>query len=201
MKIATFELLNYTQNFKDITFIIVDSLNSGFSYYLLPINDKIIKLLEKEDNNLPIIFYGNKNDAWKICQFHPIGFLEEPIIESELLKIISKNRTYTIIKNENGLNIIPFNKINYVCLENRCLQFYLINNEVIRSFTIQKSFAKMTIDIINRNEFIFLQPTLLINKNHIKIIQKDNIIFENNNICYFPKNKYDELINQFKVAK
>ena len=39
--------------------------------------------------------------------------------------------------------------------------------------------------------FLFLAPSLLINVGEIKIINGDNIIFENDDVLYFPKKAYD----------
>jgi hypothetical protein len=39
--------------------------------------------------------------------------------------------------------------------------------------------------------FLFLAPSLLINLSEIKIVNSDHIIFENDDIVYFPKKAYD----------
>lgn len=39
--------------------------------------------------------------------------------------------------------------------------------------------------------FLFLPPSLLINLSEIKEINGDHVIFENNEILYFPKKSYE----------
>jgi hypothetical protein len=41
--------------------------------------------------------------------------------------------------------------------------------------------------------FLFLAPSLLINVGEIKILNSDHIIFENDDVLYFPKKSYDKV--------
>jgi hypothetical protein len=51
-------------------------------------------------------------------------------------------------------------------------------------FPLQHNKAKM---------FLFLPPSLLINIGEIKIINSDNIVFENDDVLYVPKKSHDTI--------
>lgn len=57
--------------------------------------------------------------------------------------------------------------------------------------TLRTSFEKAIYPLQNSQMFLFLPPSLLINLSEIKIVNADNIIFENDDVVYFPKKAYN----------
>ena len=43
--------------------------------------------------------------------------------------------------------------------------------------------------------FLFISPSLLINIGAIKIVNKDNIVFENDEVLFFPMKQYENVRN------
>lgn len=83
--------------------------------------------------------------------------------------------------------------INYVNIEGRCLSYHLNNHTKCKSCTIRGSFAESVHPLDKNDSFIFLKPSLLINLRNIKVLGKDNIVFENGEKMYFPKTKRDRI--------
>ena len=59
--------------------------------------------------------------------------------------------------------------------------------------TLRSSFEKAITPLNLNKSFLFLAPSLLINISAIKILNKDNIIFENDDVLYFPAKQYDKV--------
>ena len=59
--------------------------------------------------------------------------------------------------------------------------------------TLRNSFEKAISPLQHHKSksFLFLPPSLLINVGEIKILNNDNIIFENDDVLYIPKKSYD----------
>lgn len=57
--------------------------------------------------------------------------------------------------------------------------------------TLRSSFEKAIDPLHKHKAFLFLPPSLLINIGEIKILDTDHIVFENDDILYFPKKQYD----------
>lgn len=57
--------------------------------------------------------------------------------------------------------------------------------------TLRGSFEKAIDPLQKHKAFLFLPPSLLINIGEIKIINKDHIVFENDDVLYFPMKQYD----------
>ena len=105
-------------------------------------------------------------------------------------------------KRKNGLVIISTSKgdkrvelkdLNFIDIEERSL-FYHLDNEVIKARCILRtSFAKAIEQYLGNDNLFFLKPSLLINIDNIQFLDKDHIIFNNDEILYFPKKYYIEI--------
>jgi hypothetical protein len=56
---------------------------------------------------------------------------------------------------------------------------------------LRSSFEKAICPLQNSKMFLFLPPSLLINLSEVKIVNSDHVIFEDDDIAYFPKKAYD----------
>lgn len=126
------------------------------------------------------------------------GYLLYPYLEHDLYQlldeIISKiKKEYCYLRTKKGEEKIYLNEINYVCIENRNLTYHLHNGLTIEGLTLQTSFEKAIEVLKDFPGFLFYPPSLLINLNQIKILGKNSITFENDEIIYFPIKAYDKI--------
>jgi hypothetical protein len=58
---------------------------------------------------------------------------------------------------------------------------------------LRSSFEKAIYPLQHHKAFLFLPPSTLINIEEIKILNTDHIIFENDDVLYFPKKQYETI--------
>ena len=95
------------------------------------------------------------------------------------------------------MNTFQINNLNYINIVRRCLCYHLKDGTIFDGQTLRSSFEKAIDPLQHHKSFIFLPPSLLINLNEIKAINKDNIIFENDDILFFPMKQHDTLRNKW----
>lgn len=61
--------------------------------------------------------------------------------------------------------------------------------------TLRTSFEKAIDPLQKHKAFLFISPSLLINIGAIKIVNKDNIVFENDDVLFFPMKQYENVRN------
>lgn len=118
----------------------------------------------------------------------------------------SLDNQYNLDKRKNGLVIIPTSKgykrvelkdLNFIDIEERSL-FYHLDDEVIKARCILRtSFVKAVEPYLCNDNLFFLKPSLLINIDNIQFLNKDHIIFKNDEILYFPKKYYIEIYEKW----
>ena len=100
---------------------------------------------------------------------------------------------FIIIDTDDGRIKIKIKNIKYVNIEQRNLAYHLVNGETILSKCLRSSFGKSTLHLQNRENILFLPPSLIVNLKEIKAINRYSIIFNDNEIYYIPKCKYKML--------
>ena len=145
-----------------------------------------------------IYISSNESDAFKSSKVKADYFLLKPLDKeetSEILKDIKKRiqEDSIIIKIASGERRVRVNHLNYINIVKRCLCYHLKDGTMFDGQTLRTSFEKAIspLQYHKSKMFLFLAPSLLINVGEIKIINGDNIIFENDDILYFPKKAYD----------
>ena len=127
-------------------------------------------------------------------------FITKPYDQEEIAEILTDIRREIkedsiIIKIPSGDRRVRINNLNYINIVRRCLCYHLKDGTMFDGQTLRSSFEK-AIDPLHKNKsFLFLAPSLLINLGEIKIINKDNIIFENDDVLFFPMKQYDNVRN------
>ena len=127
-------------------------------------------------------------------------FSTKPLEKEDLFEVLRKIKRRilndsVIIKVAGGERRIKIHELNYINITKRCLCYHLTDGTVFDGQTLRTSFEK-AIDPLNKHKsFIFLAPSLLINLSEIKIIHKDNIVFENDDVLFFPMKQYDNVRN------
>jgi len=127
-------------------------------------------------------------------------FLMKPLDREEIidvLKEIKKNiqDDNIIIKIAGGERRVRVNHLNYINIVKRCLCYHLTDGNMFDGQTLRSSFEKAIDPLQKHKTFLFLPPSLLINIGEIKIVNKDNIIFENDDVLFFPMKQYDTVRN------
>lgn len=142
--------------------------------------------------------------AYPAYQVHADHYLLKPIQKNELkdiLNIIKQEikEDSVVIRTSQGERRVRTNMVNYVNIVKRCLCYHLKDGTMFDGQSLRTSFEK-AIDPLHLNpSFFFLPPSLLINLNEIKIINNDHIIFENDEIVYFPKKARDLICEKWKA--
>lgn len=110
---------------------------------------------------------------------------------------LDKRERLVIIPTSKGDKRTDLINLNFIDIENRSLSYHL-NNETIKARCILRtSFAKAIEQYLHNDNLIFLKPSLLINIDNIQFLNKDHIIFKNDEILYFPKKHYCEIYEKW----
>lgn len=168
---------------------------NNYDIYIIEHNPKVSKLQHKGK----IIYYGNNFNG--VFAAAPYAILQTPIQSNILFEVLNTciakmNEAYIFITQFTQCSRLYIQDINYVNIEDRSLKYHMTyGNE--STTTIQTSFKKAT-PLINHPSFIFLSPALLININNIKTLGRDFVTFDNGDICYFPRTKYQLIVDKIK---
>ena len=137
-------------------------------------------------------------NAYKATKIRADYFLSVPIEKEEFFEIMKEIRTEIkddaiIIQLPQGERRIRTNQLNYINIVKRCLCYHLKDGTMFDGQTLRNSFEKAISPLQSHKSksFLFLPPSLLINVGEIKILNNDNIIFENDDVLYIPKKSYD----------
>ena len=140
----------------------------------------------------------NPNNAHLAAKARSDYFITKPFDKEEIVEILNEikkeiKEDSIIIKIPSGERRVRINNLNYINIVRRCLCYHLKDGAMFDGQTLRSSFEKAIDPLQNHKSFIFLAPSLLINLGEIKIINKDHIIFENDDILYFPMKQHDTL--------
>ena len=108
-----------------------------------------------------------------------------------------RQKELVVISTSKGYKRVELKDLNFIDIEERSL-FYHLNTEVIKARCILRtSFAKAVEQYLCNDNLFFLKPSLLINIDNIQFLNKDHIIFKNDEVLYFPKKYYIEIYNKW----
>lgn len=174
----------------DVYFLDMDSEKSAI--------DLGKKMREIDRGSEFVYMSANPNVAHIAAKARSNYFITKPFdkedIDEILTEIKSKIRQDNIIiKIPSGDRRVKLNNLNYINIVRRCLCYHLKDGTMLDGQTLRTSFKKAIHPLEENKGFLFLPPSLLINLNEIKIINKDHIIFENDEIAYFPMRWHDTI--------
>lgn len=156
-----------------------------------------VKQIKPLDPNGHFIFMSkNPNNAHLTTKIRSSYFITKPYEEEEIVEILSEikkeiREDSVIIKIPTGERRIRVNDLNYINIVRRCLCYHLKDGTMFDGQTLRSSFEKAITPLQNHSSFVFLTPSLLINLSEIKILNKDHVIFENDEVLYFPMKQHD----------
>lgn len=176
----------------DVYFMDMDSTNDAT---VLGKNRRLI------DEGSQFVYMSiNPNVAHIAAKVRSDYFITKPFDKEEIAEILNEikkeiKEDSIIIKIPSGERRVRINNLNYINIVRRCLCYHLKDGAMFDGQTLRSSFEKAIDPLHKHKSFIFLAPSLLINLGEIKIINKDNIVFENDDVLYFPMKQYDNLRN------
>lgn len=179
---------------------------NSFDIYIMDMDsqDDVIdigKQMMGIDNNARFIFIGtDKSKAHLVAKIKGDYFIDKPIDETEFEEVLQEikekiQEDTLVIKIASGERRVKLNELNYINIVKRCLCYHLNNGTVFDGQTLRSSFEKAIspLQFHKSGAFLFLPPSLLINVGEIKILNGDNIVFENGEVLYYPKKSYDKV--------
>lgn len=191
-----YRIITKVQFFSSIDIILSDPYT--FDIYFIDIDNNDISLFNRvnSNNNFFIYYSDNKISAYDAFKYKADFFLCKPIetksLNDILLTIKQKiKEEVIIIKSKYKDYRMPLYKVNYINIIKRNLCYHLCDGTLIEGQALRTSF-KNTINPLQYNPaLVFIPPSLLINILNIKTLGKDYIIFENEEIVYFPRKSRD----------
>ena len=159
------------------------------------------KKMKQIDSNSQYVYTSiNPNMAQVATKARCDYFITKPYDQEEIAEILTDIRREIkedsiIIKIPSGDRRIRINNLNYINIVRRCLCYHLKDGTMFDGQTLRSSFEKAIDPLQKHKSFLFLSPSLLINLGEIKILNKDNIIFENDDVLFFPMKQYDAVKN------
>ena len=179
----------------DVYFMDMDSTNDAT---VLGKNRRLI------DEGSQFVYMSiNPNVAHIAAKVRSDYFITKPFDKEEIAEILNEikkeiKEDSIIIKISTGDRRVRVNNLNYVNIVRRCLCYHLKDGTMFDGQTLRSSFEK-AIDPLNKHKsFLFLAPSLLINLGEIKIVNKDHIIFDNDEKLYYPQKYYETLKTDWK---
>lgn len=158
------------------------------------------KIMEINGNSYFIYLGKDMNDIRKALKLHINYYLLKPIETEDLLHILKiikrKIQDDTIvIQIPTGERRVRANNLNYINIVKRCLCYHLKDGTMFDGQILRSSFEKAIspLQFHKSKSFLFLPPSLLINIGEVKIVDGDHVIFENDDILYFPKKAHDTI--------
>ena len=178
--------------------------HKSYDIYIMDMDSKddtieLGKKIMKIDEGSYFIYLGkDMNDIRKALKLHINYYLLKPIETEDLLHILKtikrKIQDDTIvIQIPTGDRRVRANNLNYINIVKRCLCYHLKDGTMFDGQTLRSSFEKAIspLQFHKSKSFLFLPPSLLINIGEVKIVNGDHVIFENDDILYFPKKAHD----------
>lgn len=154
------------------------------------------QLMNIDDNGYFVLFSQEPANAYRATKIHAHYFLDKPFNKEEVFKVLTKIRKRVredsiIIKTPLGERRVRVHNVNYINIVKRCLCYHLQDGTMFDGQTLRSSFEKAIGPLQEHESFVFVSPSLLINLSEIKIMDADHLIFENDDVLFFPKKAYD----------
>ena len=159
------------------------------------------KKMKKIDRGSRFICISNDDSkARLVTKAHLDYFISKPVDIEELIEIlmeIKKDVQFDniVIKTSNGETRMRINNVNYINIVKRCLCYHLTDGTMFDGQSLRGSFQKMINPLQDHESFFFITPSILVNLGNIKAINKDHIVFDNDDILFFSMQQNDKVRN------
>lgn len=162
--------------------------------------------LRDMDISAPIIYLtGSKDYAVDSYNVHALHYLVKPVEKEKLFSVlkqaellIERLKTHSITVNtSDGTVVIRTPDILYAELYERSARYNLINGDVVDSQKLRVSFQKAVSELLERDNFIMLGSSFLVNLHYIKKVGKKELILANKKSLTIPKGTRNDLLNKW----
>lgn len=162
---------------------------------------ELAERLRASNLNLLIIFLSNHEEfVFKAIEFQPFRYIRKIKLESEMplairsaAKIIEAKRDKQIVLNtEDGEMRIMISEIMYFQTEKRKISVHLKNGKNILA---GKTVSEM-IDIINKESFIMIHRSCVVNSDYVNNISNGIVILDNDEKLIVSRTRYKEVKQQ-----
>lgn len=123
-----------------------------------------------------LVFNNNACNNYFVRNLLDFNKIEEILLH--IRKKIQKNSI--IVPTSKGDYRLLISELNYIDIEGRSLCYHLANGASLCSRSMTTSFKKTISPLDEHDLLLFIKPSLLINVNHIRIIDTNRITFDNN---------------------
>lgn len=161
------------------------------------------KMMDIDIGSYFIYISDNIHNAYQAAKTRADYCLTKPTDKDDLIRVLRKIRKRVqedniVIKVANGERRIRVNTLNYINIVKRCLCYHLKDGAMFDGQTLRSSFEKAIFPLQTHPGFLFLAPSLLINLGEIKEVNGDNIVFENDEILYYPHKSHEIVLQAWR---
>lgn len=166
---------------------------------LLEFNGQDLVQMIRNKNKHAEIVIMNSDDFYLSFSFlmNVAYYLCKPIEKAQLntalqivfSRIVSKE---CIIKSKKGQRRILLDDLLYIDIQQRSSCFHL-KNETIYSPCLHGTFRKENGYLLNHQELLLVEPSLIFNLDNIKELTREYVKFVDDNIFYLPRKGYDKI--------
>lgn len=166
---------------------------------LLEFNGQDLVQMIRNKNKHAEIVIMNSDDFYLSFSFlmNVAYYLRKPIEKAQLntalqivfSRIVSKE---CIIKSKKGQRRILLDDLLYIDIQQRSSCFHL-KNETIYSPCLHGTFRKENGYLLNHQELLLVEPSLIFNLDNIKELTREYVKFVDDNIFYLPRKGYDKI--------
>lgn len=104
-----------------------------------------------------------------------------------------------VVKSTQGNIVITPENVLYACLDKRAISYYLTNGQIIHGRTIRVPFSEAVQDLLQKPFFTVCGVSIIVNLEHIRIIEDNSVIFQNNDKLFIPKRAVKKLLADWKA--
>ncbi len=143
-----------------------------------------------------IIYLASSPDlALESYEAHAFHYLIKPVdinkfseVMDEALSLIKKHFDRNLmVKTKKSIVLLPFNRIKYTELKNRCINYCLCDGSTVTSVTLTIAFREAMQTLLADPRFQLCGASFLVNLRYIKMIEKDGAVFFDDQKLTLPK--------------
>jgi DNA-binding LytR/AlgR family response regulator len=162
------------------------------------------KLIREHNKEATIIYLTSSNDyALDAYGLKALDYLLKPIHQEDLfhtlnhaLSFSNKTIKYFTIQTRDAFISVKIDDIKYVEYRDHVLYFSL-EDKVIKSKFFRSSFELTIPSLFENDQFTLSHRAYLVNMNHIKMMQYDGFIVDNDDFVPISKNRISEVRKQY----
>ncbi len=135
-----------------------------------------------------ILIYVTASDGFALDAYniHAIRYLLKPVEEKKLFEALDytfslldvRKTSVYLVKTREGLESIPYSRIEYIENSSRKLEIHLTDGRKITSIYIRKSFEEETRELINARNFMCVHKSFLVNLNYVRRLNQSDVVMD-----------------------